>query len=339
MPKKQMPENWEPPVPAWQAEFDAAVTEVVFAYFGAQRPEGSQPGTFIEWTLDALKRSETPGFLTRATYVDAANYRNDVLIAYWTSKASFDAWWQLSGLMEYWQDNDRTIGQEGAWREIFCVAPRRFETLYSSQQPTGCGALAKPLGCPVREHNYWGGMRDRIPDTSLADDGFETMIAQPWSRQLCGDTRSRRVSATVPDNLCLIRSGQDLRDCNAQELATYTDIVRPQLTAGMAYLRDNPVETGCLSVRLMDETALNGAQTAQSFGLAMFSSLDRLESWSKNHPTHLAIFKSFFEMVERHEGNLDLRLWHEVLILNQKGSICEYINCHPNTGMLPWFAT
>ena len=34
---------------------------------------------------------------------------------------------------------------------------------------------------------------------------------------------------------------------------------------------------------------------------------------------------------------LDLQLWHEVAVLPHKEQLFEYVNCHPGTGLLPFF--
>lgn len=330
-----MPENWEPPVDAWQSAFDEGIEEVVFAYFGTQRSTGTPAGDFEDQFRSAVDGKSAPSFVTRAQYVDASGYQNDIFIAYWPGQDAFDSWWQASGFKTWWDTDKRESGAHGFWREIFTVPTRRFETLFSSQNPTGVAHLGNKFGEPVREHNYWGGMRDRVPDSK--QDDFASTIGDKLPDAKLVPSRGRRVSATLPSNLCLIRSGQNWSDCSDEELETYLDVVKPKLTAGMAYLRDNPEDSGCASCRLMDETAQDGSYAKQSFGLAMFVSMEHLESWSKSHPTHLAIFGNFFKMVEKHEGQLDLKLWHEVLIVDGDKSICEYVNCHPNTGLLPYF--
>ncbi|MEO9468723.1 phenylacetaldoxime dehydratase family protein [Parasphingorhabdus sp.] len=332
---KQMPENWEPPVDAWQSAFDGGIEEVVFAYFGTQRPKGVSASEFEDQFHTAFAGNSPPSFVTRAEYVDASGYENDLFIAYWPGQAAFDAWWQGSTLKNWWQASERESGPHGFWREIFTVSTKRFETLHSSKCPTGVAHLAKEFGEPVREHNYWGGMRDRVPDS--AQDNFPSKIGDRLPEPKLAPSHGQRLATKLPDNLCLIRSGQNWRDCSDEELETYLDVVKPKLTAAMAYLRDNPVESGCASCRLMDETALDGSLAAQSFGLAMFISMEHLENWSKSHPTHLAIFGNFFKMVEKHEGQLDLKLWHEVLIIDGDKSLCEYVNCHANSGLLPYF--
>lgn len=333
---KNMPENWEPPVDAWQAAFDEGIEELVFAYFGSQQQSGTPKSDFEDQFRKGIESVSPPSFVTRAQYVDGSGYENTVFIAYWASQDAFEAWWQATSFAKWWDDESRLAQVSGIWREIYRVPVRRFETLFSSHNPTGAATLGEPFGEPVREHNYWGGMRDRIPDSANGNN-FDSVIGDKLPEADLPASRGKRLSAAIPDNFCLIRSGQNWSDSGDKELETYLDVVRPNLTAGMAFLRDSPTETGCVSCRLMDETDLDGNPASQSFGLAMFVSMKHLEDWSKTHPTHLAIFKSFFKMLDAHQGEVELKLWHEVLIVDGKNSICEYVNCHPRTGLLPYF--
>lgn len=331
---RRMPPDWTPPSEAWQSDYDPAIRELLFGYFGMQQAAAVPDAAFERWIETAIAGPHAPAFATRARETDASGYRNDVLIAYWPGQAAFDAWWARAEVGGWWNDAAREQGDCGYWRECFAVPVERFETLFSSKDPTGAASLGKPFGCPVREHAYWGGMRDRIAASSwhaLDGDGTTLLAAADLKA-----TRGRRVRVRPPEDLCLIRSGQNWGASSGDELATYVDVVRPSLTAGMAFLRDNPAETGCLSCRFMDEVALDGSAQPRSFGLAWFLTLGHLEAWAHSHPTHLAIFKSFFDMLEARQGQLALKLWHEVLVLDAGRGVFEYVNCHPRTGLLPW---
>lgn len=332
---KNMPENWEPPVDAWQSAYDEGIEELVFAYFGSQISSGESQSEFEDKFHNGIAAESPPSFVTRAQYVDGSGYENIVFIAYWKSQNAFDIWWQSSTFSQWWQEDERLGGNIGLWREVFTVPVRRFETLFSSKNPTGAATLGKPFDKPVLEHNYWGGMRDRIAASDT--DPLDSVIGDSLPTIQLVESRGKRLNSAIPNNFCLIRSGQNWSDSSDKELETYLDVVRPNLTAGMAFLRDNPQETGCASCRLMDETNLDGSAASQSFGLALFVSMQHLEDWSKTHPTHLAIFNSFFKMLDVHEGQVDLKLWHEVLIVDGEKSLCEYVNCHPRTGFLPYF--
>jgi aldoxime dehydratase len=48
----------------------------------------------------------------------------------------------------------------------------------------------------------------------------------------------------------------------------------------------------------------------------------------------VAIFGSFMRMVKVSEGQLRLRLYHEVIVLAEDEQSYEYVNCHPMTRML-----
>lgn len=333
---KKMPENWQPPVDAWQAEYDNDLQERVFAYFAVQFRPPVDISAFTDAFQSAAKRAHGPQTYSRAAQTDASGYENNCFIAYWDRQSLLDAWWRESGFGDWWNSEVRLGEEFGLWREVYAVSPKRFETLSSSPHPTGVACLGKPFGKPVREHNYWGGMRDRVHAASVDGDPLTSSIGPVLPQPQIGATRGVRIAVPVPDNLCLIRSGQDLGLCGPEEAATYYDVVHPNLVAGMAYLRDNPVEAGCASCRFMTETDDAGVPLPTSFGLAAFASMAHLEEWAHNHPSHLAIFASFFEMLKACDGKLQLRLWHEVVVCSGQSSVCEYVNCHPRTGLLPF---
>ena len=335
MPQTHMPPDWQPPVDAWQSAYDEGLSEVVFGYFGCQFRGRTVPATFVDTFLASTRAAHKPGFVTRAQHRDASGYQNHIFIVYWPSRADFEQWWSAAGFGSWYDDEARLAEAFGLWREVYTVPTTRFETLHSSQTKTGVASLAKPFGKPVREHNYWGGMRDRIPSSDR--DNFEPSGAEPGAKKALPQSRRARLRVRTGDNICLIRSGQNWQDCGEDEIASYSDEVAPHLRAGMAFLRDNPKETGCLSCRMMDEVALDGDDARQSFGLAAFRSMAELEGWAKSHPTHLRIFNSFLAMVQKRETPPQLKLWHEVLVARGDESICDYVNCHPNTGFLPWF--
>ena len=112
------------------------------------------------------------------------------------------------------------------------------------------------------------------------------------------------------------------------------DQVEPHLRTGMDYLARNPRESRCLSMRLMTNTDDGGAPVEQTFGLGYALDVYAFEEWAKSHPTHLQIFDSFMSHAQRFGDELDLRLWHEVSVLVDGDSEFEYINCHPQTGLL-----
>jgi aliphatic aldoxime dehydratase len=330
-----MPPDWKPPAPAWSASFAQQATPVVMAYFGIQlRSADASPD---ELKIHRFFESpDAPANVETATYVDRAGYRTFLSSAYWTDPARYASWQKNSGFAAWWADPVRRSDPEGYFREILTVAPDRFETIFTYDCLVG---VAKTGGCPVvgpiREHNYWGSMRDRI--AASAHDDLRSSYNDRLPRLGSTATAGNRLRLAVPENLAVIRSGQDWTNCAGSELVQYDESVRPALLEGMNFLRDHPDETGCCDLRFAEETERHGSPLKKSIGLGYFLTLGHLEKWASTHPTHLAIFSKFLTMVREHGSDLKLKLWHEVSVLPAGDQLFEYINCHPETGLLPYF--
>jgi aldoxime dehydratase len=103
--------------------------------------------------------------------------------------------------------------------------------------------LADDFSGGIMEHAYWGGMRDRIPQSQTSE------MAPVGTPDLVRD--GERLRVTPHDNICLIRSGQDWSDTDAAERRMYLDDVEPVLREGMDFLRDDGRSIGCFANRYM----------------------------------------------------------------------------------------
>jgi aldoxime dehydratase len=140
----------------------------------------------------------------------------------------------------------------------------------------------------------------------------------------------------APDNLCFIRTPQYWSDCQGEKRTTYLDTVAPVLAEGVRFLRDAPLESGCCAGRFLRECDLKtGGPIDKTCMAAYFLSLGHLERWAKRHSSHLAIFDSFMQMVQKHNFQISLKLWHEVWVVPGCNLHIEYNNCHPAMGLLP----
>jgi aldoxime dehydratase len=323
-----LPPDWQPPAAAWSVSFAQHTTPVVMAYFGTQlgsgdaAPIGPRVGKFFDY-------AEGPDNAEAAIYRDRAGCLTVLSSAYWTDPARYESWQKTSGFAAWWGDRGRLTDGQGHFREVLTVAPDRIETIFSYDclvgvAKTGLKTGQCPVGGPIREHNYWGSMRDRL--TVSANDGLCSAYGDRLPRLGSTVTAHRRLRVVVPENLAVIRSGQDWTDCAGAELAQYDDSVRPALVEGMKFLRDHPDDTGCCDLRFAEETSLDGTPLKKSFGLGYFLTLGHLEKWASTHPTHLAIFAKFLTMVREHRADLKLKLWHEVSVLPTAGQVFEYIN-------------
>lgn len=329
--------DWEPPYPAFSAAFDPGVRQVVMAYYGCVTAPGAEAETtaFLDWIRAACAGPEGPAVANRARHTDAAGRSNEIFILYWTDPGRFAAWEASRPVAGWWLSPERLDEKSGYWREIWQPPLSHLETLISSESPIGLAEARQSITGPVRAHAYWGSARDRIPQS--ATDPLHS--PHPATPRVAAPAASsgRRLRVAPPHHLCLIRSGQNWTDCGPDELTLYQRDVQPALLAGMTFLRDNPDETGCLSCRFMDQLSLDGETEQKTFATACFLSLGHLEAWAKSHPTHLSIFGAFHRLVKQRNFQIDLKLWHEVSVMPAGAAGCEYINCPPDLGLLPYF--
>lgn len=320
-------DDYQPPYPSYVARHGRGVEHVVMAYFGLQSRtlEDDAVSEALAAIAKAFGAEDGPGHWDRATYTDEAGFPTVVSIAYWDDPKHFDRWFAHHGAN--WAGSERPDTPLGFFTEVLRPSIDRYETLFSSTgRPEGVGAMAEGLSGMVREHAYWGGMRDRIP-LSQTDE-----MAPRGTPRVDGPAKHRRV--TPHQNICLIRSGQDWTDTDDEERRLYLQDVEPVLRAGMDFLRDDGLACGCFANRYMRVLGSDGRPVEKSFGMSWWHSLDALERWSESHPTHVAIFGAAMKYLSRLGPAAKLRLYHEVTVAAAEEQFFEYFNCHPGTGML-----
>ncbi|WP_086932013.1 phenylacetaldoxime dehydratase family protein [Agarilytica rhodophyticola] len=332
MPRNNMPPNWQPPAPAWCAQWDKNSDPLVVAYFAIQ---ADSPDKLDAWAETALYRQNPPARIEKGAYTDQADVKNYLYICYW-QQSEYLAWWANPKHCTWWSDPQRCNDGVGYWREVITMPLDRFETLNSSTEPHGVSAVAKTLTGPIEEHGYPGGMRDRI----ALSDHHDLKNSRDMNRKMPAvvSDKGKRVVVTPPENTCVIRSGQNWSYCEGEQKKFYLEEVHPVLKKGMQFLRDNPVDSGCYCLRFVDlkesDNTNKWNNTSQTFGLGYASDIHAFEEWAKSHPTHIAILENFMRMVGTFGENLKLKLWHEVTVLPKEGCEFEYIACHNNTGLL-----
>jgi aldoxime dehydratase len=80
--------------------------------------------------------------------------------------------------------------------------------------------------------------------------------------------------------------------------------------------------------------APDGTPTEKSYGMSWWKSLAALERWAESHPTHVRIFGAAMKYLSTLGPAAKLRLYHEVTVARADEQFFEYLNCHPQTGML-----
>ena len=332
MPRNSMPEGWEPPAPAWQSLWQNTQDDLVAGYFGIQAEE---PDLLQAWADRAFVSDHAPASLEQGKYVDQNGVTNYLYIGYWRLP-DYEKWWSRGANSDWWSDTARESEKVGYWREIIRMPFERFETLYSNENAHGINELADGFEGPILEHGYAGGARDRIA-LSETDSlkNIESVSVRLASGPSVNGSHSR-VKITPPEYMCVIRSGQDWSFCEGDEETYYLEQLHPVLIEGMNFLRDNPDETNCYSMRFVDKVNSSWGGEQQTFGLGYATDIYAFEDWAKSHPTHLAILGGFMQMVEKFGPEMKLQLWHEVTVLPATGCEFEYISCSPQTGLLSY---
>ncbi len=114
-------------------------------------------------------------------------------------------------------------------------------------------------------------------------------------------------------------------------------LIREPLDRGMAYLRENPLNTGCCSLRFQQTCDIEGSPRLETHALGYFLSLKHMEEWSEKHASHEAIFSAAMQYYRKFGKSNQLRTWHEVFVLPEAGQSFEYINCASGTGLSSCF--
>ena len=327
MNRANMPEGWVAPAPAWSNEWANENDPIVAGYFAVQ---GGDTGALDAWAAEALFGDDAPQQVEQGHFVDASGVDNHLYIAYWRL-SQYGGWWQQH--RGWWEDKARENEPAAYWREILSMPLERTETLHSTPGLHGASLLAEETVGPIEEHGYAGGMRDRVPVSTTVDLRQTVPIdatLEPHARN------GKRVLIAPPLNMCIIRSGQNWSNCQGDEESFYLETLQPVLKEGMRFLRDNPVETHCYSMRYVTKTDRHWQPLNESFGLGYATDIFAFEDWARSHPTHLAIFNNFIVMAGRFGENIQLQLWHEVSALDGKHCEFEYIGCNSTTGLLAY---
>jgi aldoxime dehydratase len=321
---RRVGDDYTPPYPSFVARHAPRVTQVVMAYFGVQvRGDSTAPAaTALQALAASFDADAGPGHWDRSRYIDEAGFTNVICAAYWDDPARFARWFAEHG--QRWTREPRA--GMGTFIELVRPGVDHYETLFSApDRAEGIARLADGMSDMVLEHAYWGGARDRIPASQT--DAMDPL----GSPQLVRD--GPLVSVQPHGNLCLIRSGQDWGDTEADERAMYQRDVEPVLRAGMDFLRDDGRAIGCYANRYVQVETRDGRATEKSYGMSWWRSLAALERWAESHPTHVAIFGAAMKYLSTLGPAAKLKLYHEVTVARADDPLFEYLNCHEQTGM------
>ncbi|USW48701.1 Putative hem-containing dehydratase [Septoria linicola] len=331
------PKGHKPPVTRWTLRLSNDVSHVHTLYVGVQGHHGDCQGRKIAEDIigKVLDNNGQPPVIDTFRVTNGFDLVDSkVWVAYWTQQADFEAALQQLNLTQIWQDLGDHRMNTGLWIEHFTAPVERLETNYArlDHKP----GLARLPNVEQPEHGltaYWGAGRDRIP--ASAHDLFETPKDIPTPTKIPSGY-GERLTGTNYDNMCHIRSGQWWALCSDPERISYETNLQEKLMGGMNFLWDNPLETGTIGLRFLQNLDDQGGMIRETCGAGFHKNWKDLERWSSRHPSHLAIFNGMMAHAKEFGEGRKLMTWHEVWIFKAGEAHFDYVNCDPKTGVIKW---
>lgn len=308
------------------------------ALFGAEAPNDAalKDHPLLSWLAQSLaKHPDGPTCHQHARSRTLHGTSTHVVSAYWVNEDSFARWTGDDSVEAWWQNPARLQGPFGTWREILRIPRDRQESLFWLDFPIGVSASQDIALYPTPYCGYYGAMRDRL--LAAAKDKLESPLGTTLRRQRGRTGFGEHWAVHPPKNLAIIRGGSSWGFMDDEQHANYEDELRDPVSAGMDYLERNPLPSGCASMRWQRSSDIRGNLEPDEYAHACFLSLTHLENWSEHHATHAAIFAAAIKRYRHYGAANQLRTWHEVYVLPEGGHRFEYLNCHPDTGLLSWF--
>lgn len=334
MSRANTPPGFTPPYEAFEARYSAAEKPLVTAYIGVQdRSGGTDPAAAAAWggLKDVLALADGPPVVEQGWSDDVSGARSTIALVSWRDADAF-ARWRGSASFERWlAANESPL--VGRWVESAEVRPRALDTLIARPDAVwGVGKLADQVEV-TPYHAYWGGTRDRIllsAESALANVDGPDLPSPPDMPAGVG----QRVEVVLPDGAVFSRGGPDWSACAPDEMSVFRNSVYPAYVAGARYLRDQSAAAGCYAAYRIQETDPHGRDVMRNHQIGYFVQLSEIERWTRDHPTHHAIFGRFMAMVKQIGRMPDMNLYHEVAVMPSGGLRASYVNCLPQTGLL-----
>jgi len=332
------PEGHQPAAPRYTLRWPDPVETMVSEYYGMQGTELSweRQRAFFEQVEASFTQPDGPAAHEVMRFTDEAGETNAVVVAYWLDATRHGRWSAAAAYPRWFASPERlTGGDTGYWKETIAVPYDRHETIYSG--PNYRIGLARTPHASIESmttNGYFGAARDRIPISAI--DPLDSPLRQSPPRPRAVDSRGRRLRVATPHNMTALRSGQFWVGAGPEQLADYQENLQPKLMRGMNFLLEHKEDTGTLALRVMTNLDAEGTERAETSVLAYFLSLEQLEDWSKSHVTHLDIYSHAIAMNRKFKEKREVITWHEAFVMPAATSF-EYVNCHPRTGVLPYF--
>lgn len=330
------PAGHKPAAPRHGLRWSRPVTAIISDWFGIQAADlpDSARARFFAMAKASFAEEDGPDCHETFRGDGEGGLSNVVIVGYWTDALRHARWAMRSSLVEWFRDDVRRYSPVGAWRETVSVPYDRHETIYSENwYRVGIGRTQDSEIVSINQNGYFGAARDRLPISAI--DPLESPYGSSAPRNQHVVGRGERLRVVAPLNMVTLRSGQYWAHAEGEQLEDYRERLQPKLMDGMRHLREHAQATGTLSLRILTNLDDEGNDLRETSVLAHFLSLKQLEDWSASHETHLAIYRHAIAMNRKHGAERQFVSWHELFVPTT--ACFEYVNCHPQTGLLPYF--
>jgi heme-degrading monooxygenase HmoA len=327
-------------VPAREFGYPRGVTHVVFAQFGVQANGQGHGEDFIKEMRALFSAADGPIRVERCHGFNTAGIHEDILMTYWTHKEDYERWYASAAFTSWWSELPNE-GPLGYWRENMTPDVDHVGFIGFGLEADRLVGCTHAMGAvPSQKWGYWGNYRDRF--AASKHDRLESPLGTELPEPVVRDTRGRRVKIIAPHNLCFVREGQESTYITTATERELWDVqLKPALDKWIEYLMQNPRLSGAAVTRNTIEQDLETGEDKEKYTeLSYLLTLRHLERASRTQPSHVALYNTYMGMLdELAESGVPTALmtWVEQHILEEGCLDAEYINCHPNSGLLPWF--
>lgn len=314
-------------------EFPHNVQEVVVAKFGVQSISTKNNNFIINEIKKYFTGEFAPVFLERMYSVDRYGYINEFLMGYWLNISEYESWFFREDVQDWWSTISNDLNY-GLWKEVIYTKKEYFQ--HSTKPGVTKNGIGNVLPL-VASKNYVNSTLYRSRFPSAAFDNFESALNNVPKVEV-KKTRGKRISVQSINNLCYLREGEDRSACSVEENKIIDTYIKPLVDGWIHSLETYSEENGCLVMRDCNEVDIETDQllSKKTFDVFMLS-LDHIEKAAQKYLIHQNLIKSFVEF--KQEGKTpNYLVWVEAHIIKEGDLKAEYINCHPNTGLLPYFA-
>ena len=327
---EHLPEEY----PGRVVAFPPDVSHLVYAIFGIQclKPEEAEP--YARQLAELLRENGGPGQIERGVHTDRWGYHHDIFMCYWLNPEPYWAFVASERFSAFWANLPVAAESDlGFFKEVAITKKENFNYAAGVEDRVASAALLDLVGSD--KFGYWGAYRDRLPASEY--DKFDSPLeALPPERD--GVTKGQRLTVDVPDNICYIREGQGVENCDEEEKQIWAEKMASRVDQWIDILGADPPTTGCISIRDCKEFDLNsGEDNNRQSQSAFLLSLPYIEKAAQSVRQHLEVRQSFIDMYREPKFQPKMHVWVEVHVIKAGDIDIEYVNCHNKTGFLRFF--